>query len=113
GRHIEEARAGALMRRMLRWIGGTMAVALLAVLALGSWVYLRSEAQLRSFDRPTRCAFAIPDDAASRARGDHLVRTRGCRGCHGDNLGGQVMWGYAVAPSLTSLAREISAADFE
>jgi len=101
------------MRRLLRWLGGATAVALLVVLALGSWVYLRSEACLRSFERPAPFALTIPDDDAARARGDHLVRTRGCRGCHGDNLGGQVMWGYAVAPSLTALAREVSAADFE
>lgn len=101
------------MRRLARWLGGAIAVALFAVLALGCWVYLRSEAYLRSFERPPPFTLAIPDDDAARARGDHLVRTRGCRGCHGENLGGQVMWGYAVAPSLTLLAREISAADFE
>jgi mono/diheme cytochrome c family protein len=98
---------------LLRWAGGATFVALLAVLALGSWVYLRSEAYLRSFDRPPAFRRTIPDDDEARARGDHLVRTRGCRGCHGDNLGGQVMWGYAVAPSLTALAREVTAADFE
>ena len=110
---LTKKRTGSLMRRLLRWLGGATAVALLAVLALGSWVYLRSEACLRSFERPAPFALTIPDDDAARARGDHLVRTRGCRGCHGDNLGGQLMWGYAVAPSLTALAREVTAADFE
>lgn len=101
------------MKRLLRWLASAVAIALLAGVALAGWVYLRSESYLHSFARPPAFAHAIPDDGAARARGDHLVRTRGCRGCHGDDLGGELMWGYAVAPGLARLAREISAADFE
>jgi mono/diheme cytochrome c family protein len=101
------------MHKMARWLGAAAGLAALATIALASWVYLRSEAYLHSFERPTPYTLTIPNDDAARARGDHLVRTRGCRGCHGDDLGGQLLWGYAVPPNLPKLAREISAADFE
>jgi mono/diheme cytochrome c family protein len=102
-----------LIRKLALWLGAAVSVAALAGIALASWVYLSSEAYLHSFGRPPPFTLAIPDDDASRAHGEHLVRTRGCRGCHGDDLGGQRMWGYAVPPNLPKLAREISAADFE
>jgi mono/diheme cytochrome c family protein len=101
------------MRRLARWLGAAVGIAALGAIALASWVYLRSEAYLHSFERPPPFTLAIPDDDAARARGEHLVRTRGCAGCHGDDLGGQLMWGHAVAPNLPQLAREIGAADFE
>jgi len=101
------------MRKLARWLSAAVSVAVLASVALASWVYSRSEAYLHSFERPLPFTLEIPDDDASRARGEHLVRTRGCGGCHGDDLGGQLMWGYAVPPNLPKLAREISAADFE
>jgi mono/diheme cytochrome c family protein len=102
-----------LKRTLARWLGAAVGVTALACIALTSWVYLRSEAYLHSFERPPPFTLAIPGDDASRARGEHLVLTRGCRGCHGDDLGGQLMWGYAVPPNLPKLAREISAAEFE
>jgi len=101
------------MRRLARWLGAALGVAALSCVALACWTYLRSETYLHSFDRPAPFMAAIPDDDASRARGEHLVLTRGCRGCHGDDLGGQLMWGYAVPPNLPKLAREIGAAGFE
>jgi mono/diheme cytochrome c family protein len=102
-----------LIRRLARWLAAAVGIAALAGIALASWVYMRSEAYLHSFERPPPFTLAIPEDDASRARGEHLVRTRGCGGCHGDDLGGQLMWGYAVPPNLPKLAREVSAADFE
>ena len=101
------------MGRGPRWFAGAVTTAVLAVFALGAWTWARSESYLHSFDRPAPFALAIPDDDAARLRGDHLVRTRGCRGCHGDDLGGQLMWGYAVAPALPALARDVTPALFE
>jgi mono/diheme cytochrome c family protein len=99
--------------RALRWLAGT-ALSLLCVTGAGFvWIYLASEAHLRSFAAPPPFTQPIPTDSEAIARGDHLVRTRGCRGCHGDELQGQVMWGYAVAPNLPALARTESAAAFE
>lgn len=101
------------MRRVARWCLGILAASLLSA-ALGfGWIYAASEARLHSFPRPPPFAQAIPSDAVSIARGDHLVRTRGCRGCHGNELQGEVMGGYAVAPNLARYAREHSGAIFE
>jgi mono/diheme cytochrome c family protein len=98
---------------MLRWI---VRISVVCVLLAGigiALVYFVSEARMRSYQRPPAFTFAIPTDAASIARGDHLVRTRGCRGCHGDELQGSLMWGFALAPNLADYARHQSPAVFE
>lgn len=98
---------------ILRWLVGLLALLAVAAIGTAGWVVVASERHLRSFERPAAFAMAIPSDAAALARGDHLVRTRGCRGCHGDDLAGQVMWGHAVAPNLPALARSESTATLE
>jgi len=98
---------------IIRWAGyAAIGAALLALLFVGL-VHSANEAVFRSYPLPPPFAQQIPNDAASIARGDHLVRTRGCRGCHGDDLAGELMWGYAVAPSLPALARREDAATLE
>lgn len=95
-------------------VGGAVAGAVLfAALGFVAWVYFGSEAHLTSFARPPAFDKPIPADAATIARGDHLVRTRGCRGCHGGDLAGQEMWGFAVAPNLAKLARQETPARLE
>lgn len=92
-----------------------MAAGALAVSALGflAWVYGVSEAHLRSFPAPPAFAHPIPTDEASIAQGEHLAWTRGCRGCHGAELQGEVMWGATVTPNLPAYARSQEAATFE
>jgi mono/diheme cytochrome c family protein len=87
----------------------------LAAIAVGgvAWVYAASEAHLRSFARPPVFALAVDESAAAIARGDHLVLTRGCRGCHGPDLEGQPMFGTAVAVNLRTYAHRESVATFE
>lgn len=101
------------MRRVFRGLS----FALLAVLAVGAaglgWVYLASEAHLRSFTPPPPFDVPLPADDNALARGKHLVDTRGCRGCHGADLEGEPMWGYAVAPNLPALMREHGVAALE
>lgn len=99
-----------MIRRLaIAGITALLAAALCAV----SWVYVASESHLRSFERPAPFAHPVASDPAALVRGEHLVRTRGCRGCHGEDLAGQLMWGYAVAPNLAEYAQEESAATFE
>jgi mono/diheme cytochrome c family protein len=88
-----------------RWALGAVGGAALAWAGYSTVVHVKSEAYLRSFPKPALRDLQYRDDAASIARGDHLVRTRGCRGCHGDDLAGEEMWGFAVAPNLPALAR--------
>jgi mono/diheme cytochrome c family protein len=101
------------MGRIWRYVAGTLLGVLVVVIASVALVYRASEKHLRSFELPPAYAYPIPDDAAAIERGDHLTRTRGCRGCHGTDLAGQVMWEMAVAPNLPALAREESPATLE
>ena len=83
-----------------------------AALGFVGWVYAASEAKLHSYPKPPAFAAVIPTDAEAIARGEHLVLTRGCSGCHGAHLEG-AMFDFAAAPNLTRLAREVGAADLE
>ena len=115
GRHADEERTGALMRRLLRWLGGATA----AGVARRCWRWeagctcaAKLACVLSTVRHRSRWRFLTT--MPRRVRGDHLVRTRGCRGCHGDNLGGQLMWGYAVATEPHERSPAMSrAADFE
>lgn len=97
---------------MSRRIGQALGLAaLLPLLGLAA-LFSRSELELRSFSAPPPFSASIPDDSASLARGRHLTRTRGCFGCHGQRLEGQVFeeeWPWvrrAVAPNLARYARD-------
>lgn len=99
--------------RILRWIGfGAAAIAGLGLLFLGG-IYAASEAHYRSFEPPPPFAGAIPTDAASIAWGEHLALTRGCRGCHGADLEGEIMFGAVETPNLAALARSETPATLE
>ncbi len=81
-----------------------------AALGLGG-VYVLSDAALRDFERDATFDHPIPQDAASIERGRRIARTRGCFGCHGQQLEGVDFgdeWEWherAVAPNLASYAR--------
>lgn len=98
---------------VVRWLVGSAVVLVVTTLAFGAWIFGASEAYLRSFEPPVPFTYVIASDAESIAHGEHLVRTRGCRGCHGDELAGELMWGFARAPNLVAYAGSESAATFE
>lgn len=97
----------------LTWLVRFVAVFVVGVLCLVTWIYVASELHLQSFELPPAFDQPIPSDSAAIARGEHLARTRGCRGCHSEDLSGRVMWKFAVAPNLTTYARTESTATFE
>lgn len=104
--------------RIVRLVGGALALALLGVGAVAGWTWWRSEAHLGSFPAPPRFAAAIPTDAASIAYGAHLAVTRGCTSCHGAKLEGARFYEQpgvvrAVASNLATLARRVDAATLE
>jgi mono/diheme cytochrome c family protein len=103
----------------MRWLLVT-AISILAALALGfATVYVLSERQLRDRQAVQQFDTAIPVDAASIERGRHIARTRGCFGCHGQQLQGRdfgEQWDWpkrAVAPNLASYARVHNAQTIE
>jgi mono/diheme cytochrome c family protein len=97
------------LKRVLRWFRLTaIAVAGLVLLALAI-LYVLSERQFRRHYDVTAEALTIPTDAASLARGKHLVENvTNCRDCHGKDLGGHVLFdgGFLVGrvrgPNLTT-----------
>jgi mono/diheme cytochrome c family protein len=95
-----------MSRGPYRWLLGTAMAILLVTAAAALWVYTASEAHLHSFASPPGFSATIGTDATTIERGKHLVDTRGCRGCHGKDLEGGPMWGYAVAPNLPELVRK-------
>lgn len=91
------------------WITGVLAG--LPLLA-GAVLFAVSEFKLRDFSTPPPFETAIPNDPARIENGRHIARTRGCFGCHGQQLEGRVFadqWYWvdvAVAPNLARFARD-------
>ena len=111
-RRGEKITPSATRRIMTRVVAGL----LLLVIAGFGWVYLASELHLRNVVERQVFNHPIPTDAASIARGRYVARTRGCFGCHGQQLQGldfgeQWEWpARAVAPNLAAYARAHDAA---
>ena len=108
----------SLFRDATRWLVRAIALfAILAVIGLVS-VFVLSEAYLRDVAPPPAFSAVIPTDSTSIAYGRHLTRTRGCFGCHGQQLEGQVFdyWPWvkrAVAPNLAAFAKAHEPATLE
>lgn len=106
--------------RVMRWIGILLgSLVFLLVVAAGA-VYAMSERLLRERHEVSAPPFvtSLPIDAASIAEGERIARTRGCQGCHGPDLGGQVFFeepgiAMVVASNLTALTRTLSDAELE
>ncbi len=105
------------MKRLLRWIGVTLAtLAGLACIAYGI-VYVLSERVMRHVYEVPRVALSLPTDAASIAEGRRLAVVRGCfGGCHGKDGEGEVLFdepliARLVAPNLTAAVRTYSDAE--
>jgi cytochrome c553 len=105
------------MKRLLRWIGVTLAtLAGLACIAYGI-VYVLSERVMRHVYEVPRVALSIPTDAASVTEGRRLAVVRGCfGGCHGKDGEGEVLFdepliARLVAPNLTAAVRKYADAE--
>src|SRR5688572_19537619 len=106
------------MRRALRWLRNALLglVALVVVAAIA--IYALSERVVRrTYDAPGR-PVVVPTDSASLREGHRLAQIRGCTGCHGSQLEGQVfiddpLLARIVSPNLTIAAREYTDAELE
>lgn len=101
------------MKKALKWIGivvgslvGLLLIAAIVLYAIGSHKLNRTYSY--SVEGVT-----VPADADSIARGEHIVQTRDCTGCHGEDLSGTVMVEegplYVPAPNLTAGAGGVGA----
>lgn len=83
------------------------------------YVYVASENYLEAVTIDEGFAYPDRQDPEIVSRGRYIARTRGCFGCHGQQLEGRVfadewVWvGTAVAPNLALYAREHDAATIE
>ena len=95
------------MKTVFKWIGIALGCLVVFVLVAYSVVYFISE---RSVNMRYDIELATVDfpapDSAMLAKGAHQVDIRGCKGCHGRNLGGEIMiddalFGTFFAANLT------------
>jgi len=104
---------------IVRFISISIGIVFLLTLSGFIGVYFASERQLRDVHYDALFDHPIPGDAASIAAGRYVARTRGCFGCHGQQLEGKdfdQQWDWparAVAPNLARLAREHDAVALE
>jgi mono/diheme cytochrome c family protein len=94
--------------RILKWIGIVLGV-LIGIIVIA--VLVLNVVANRNLNGPHEVAVEtveIPTDEAAIARGQYLATTVSlCSGCHGENLGGEVLIdeapiGYIAAPNLTA-----------
>ncbi|MEO6966900.1 MAG: c-type cytochrome [Rhodanobacteraceae bacterium] len=107
---------------MKRWLLRILFALLILVATLVAFVWIRSDAALSTHYAIDESALALPTDASSIARGEHIATTRGCRECHGADLGGHVVMdvppiGRLAGPNLTrgrgGIGASLSVADWE
>jgi len=93
------------MRKLLKWIGISLATVAGALLVLVAVLVFLGGRKLQAVRTVAVEPVAVPADPAAVERGAHLVRTR-CAFCHGDDLGGKKFIDDAAfmvvnAPNLT------------
>ena len=91
------------MRKVLKRVGIALGVLLVALVIAGAGFAMNGRSRLSAKYETKHALAAAPSDVA---RGEHVMRTRGCVDCHGDNLEGKLMMdmplGRFSAPNLTS-----------
>ena len=106
------------MPKLIRWARNLVFALLALVAGVAVFVFAASERVLRRQWDVASTAVAVPTDGTAIERGRHVALTRGCLDCHGDQLEGQVFFdephvARLIAPNLTKVARERSAAELE
>lgn len=95
------------MKKVFKWIGIVFGSLVGLILALMAVFFLLGNSRLNKTYNFPPDNIAIPTDAESLARGEHLTKML-CSGCHGADLSGVADWfppgpfGSMDAPNLTS-----------
>ena len=95
------------MKRVLRWLGISLGgLVPLALLVVGVLYALSARTLNATQTIAAEPELAIPNVSTSIERGAHLVASRPCGECHGDDLGGKLVadagpFALIVAPNLT------------
>jgi mono/diheme cytochrome c family protein len=94
------------MKRYMKWAGMGLLGALGVIVLLVGVLYGWSSHRLGKLYQVAPAAVMIRMDDAAVKYGEHLLKTRGCHDCHGQDLGGAVFiedaaLGKLYAPNLT------------
>lgn len=110
------------MNRILKIIGGIIAVLVGIIILVVVAAYVITEAKFNQTFTVPNDQIALPSDATAIARGDHIVNAIShCKDCHGTNFAGapiidDPMLGRIDAPNITrgknGLGSELTDADF-
>ena len=79
------------MKKVLKWIGIVLGSLVGLLLVLAVVFYFMGNARLNKTYSFPSSGIAVPTDAESLARGEHLTKML-CTGCHGTDLGGVIGW---------------------
>jgi len=96
------------VKRVFRWIGIGLGGLIGLAVVIGCVLYVVGGSKLKAkHEVAAERELVVTNDSATIARGAHLMATRPCGGCHGDDLGGTVMadagpLAMFAAPNLTS-----------
>lgn len=99
-------------KRYLTALTGLAVAAILLFSSWLAWIYVASERYLAAVVPGPAFNFPISEKPAELEHGRHIARTRGCFGCHGQQLEGRKFseewaWvGVAIAPNLAKYARQ-------
>lgn len=89
------------MRTSMRWLGRLLAALVLLGVVTVAAAYALSERRMHRVYRVTVDVPSVPPGASAVARGEHLATIRGCRGCHGPDLGGVTFIDHALVARLS------------
>ncbi len=90
------------LRKLGKWIGGTLLVILALLLATYFFVAHSISGRTQKRYAFTAERLSIPQDSATLTRGHHLAQIKGCMECHGENLAGKIMIDDAALGRLSS-----------
>ena len=109
-----------MAKTMFKWLGIGVGFLILVVLMAYVFIYFKTESRIHKRYTIAVQQIAVTQDSAALVQGAHLVQIKGCRECHGADLGGKVFiddpqLGRIVATNLTQgrggIMREYTKAD--
>lgn len=105
-------------QKVLRWVGRSATALLVLGIVSAGVITISTERRLnRVYDTRIE-SLVVRNDAVTRARGEHLVRSlANCVDCHGDDLGGKTMLesaaiGTIAGPNITPGGRPLDTDDW-
>jgi mono/diheme cytochrome c family protein len=110
-----------MLKKILKITGIGLGLILVAVLAFYAFAHFKVESRLDASYQVNVRDIDISSDSATLAHGEYIVRTRGCRDCHGEDMSGKVFLddpglGRIVATNLTKgkggLPKDYSKTDY-